>query len=238
MKNWIILLLITGILFANQSCEKTEPDYMNSIPTGLQLLKQVNTYYSDHMIVDTFYYDAGYEIICLERRYGDLTNRFYFENKKLKERIVTVKQNGQNVSYDISYMTDGTLTITNDTSAYLFTDDQFGYYKNLRFMTRKPFGEWNESYICEYDWNEGNLSSACVNRVVINYDYDDYINPMAGYMVWGFFDDDLFLGTSNNRIEVEYQYEYNDYAYPVYLITPIYQRAIPILLGELRILYL
>lgn len=224
MKNWIVLILFTGILIGSQSCEKTEPNYMNSVPEGIKLLKQVNTYYDDHVIVDTFYYDAYYELSCLERRNGEYVNRFYFTNKKLQERAISINVNGSYVSYDISYMTDGKLSISNDTTAYLFSGHESGYYKHLSYLSREPFEEWNENYVCEYNWDNGNLSSACVNRVVTHFNYDDKSNPMAGYVIWGFFYDDLFIGTNNNRFEEGYQYEYNEKGYPVRLTTPEYQR--------------
>jgi hypothetical protein len=224
MKYWLNKLLVVVMLIATQSCEKTEIDYMNSIPKGLHLLKRVNTYYTDNVVVDTFYYNSNYEIICLERRDGDLKNRFYFEDQKLRSQIINIKKNDTYVSYEVSYLADETLAVTNDTTAYFFSDPDSGYYKRLTCMTRAPFGEWEEKYICEYEWKNGNLSSASVDRVVTYFNYDDKFNPMAGYAIWGNFFDDLFMGTNNNRIKNEYHYEYNSSAYPIRLSAPDYYR--------------
>lgn len=224
MKNLIFILLFVVTLFATQSCEKTELDYMNSIPKGLHLLKQVNTYYLNSVVIDTFYYNSSYELICLERRDGDVMNRYYFENRKIREQTIKIKENGIYVSYDVGYMADETLAITNDTTAYFFSEPLAGYYKRMTCMTRVPFGEWEEKYVCEYEWQNGNLSSALVDRVITYFKYDDKNNPMAGYAVWGNFFDDLFVGTNNNRVENEYFYEYNGWSYPIRLTSADYYR--------------
>jgi len=222
MKNRIILTLLAGILLAGQSCNEPEDGF--AIPEGMQILSHVNTYYENHMVVDTFYYDSHYELTRLDRRDGDLESQFYFEHKKLSEGKVMIKEEGQAVSYSISYMNDGKMSVSKNTRAYILSESESGYYTLLTCYTREPFEEWDETYFCEFSWENGNMKSRCVNREKTYYYYDDKPNPMAGYIVWGFFVDDLYLGTTNNRIDTGYQYEYDELGYPVRLIAPGYVR--------------
>jgi hypothetical protein len=77
MKKGIILLLVATMIIAGGSCDKTENDYMSAIPEELHLLRQVNTYFDDHVVIDTFYYHSDYTLACFERREDSLTNRFF-----------------------------------------------------------------------------------------------------------------------------------------------------------------
>jgi hypothetical protein len=224
MKTRIFLFIIAGILLTDGGCDKIENDYMNQIPAEYQLLRQVNTYYNDYVVVDTFYYNSNYELSCFERREDSSVNRFYFEGKKLKEQKVTVKENGKDISYYINYLNDGTLTVTNNTTAYLLSEQDSGYYTHLTCFTRKPFEDWVENYQCNFNWDKGNLNSTCYKTEMVNYNYDNNPNPLAGYVFWGFFYDEFLTGTTNNRMEYGYQYQYNDEGYPVRLETPKFYR--------------
>lgn len=224
MKNWFAILLIAVAVITGRSCDKMENDYMDAIPESLHLLRQVNTYYDAYLVVDTFYYNSDYELKCFERREDSSVFRFYFEHKKLKEQKVTLKENGNLTSYDVSYLNDGTLTLSNYTRAFLLSEQDSGYYTHLTCFTRKPFEEWTENYQCRFDWDNGNLNSTCYEKETVNYTYDDNPNPMAGYVFWGLFVDDFLTGTTNNRISNGYQYQYNAYGYPVSLETPKFYR--------------
>lgn len=224
MKNKIVLLLITVTIILTQRCDNVENDYMKSIPEGMHLLSQVITNYDDHTVIDTFYYNSNYEISKMERRDGEMVSQFYFHNKQLGENKVTVNEEGRQVSYYIHYMNNGNLSVSNDTTAYILEKPEAGYYTLMTCYKRKPFEIWNLD--CSYNlfWESGNLKSVSTNRDVRNYKYDDKQNPTAGYIVWGFLNDDLYSGTTNNRLREGYQYEYNEWGYPVRLFTPLYYR--------------
>jgi hypothetical protein len=59
---------------------------------------------------------------------------------------------------------------------------------------------------------------------MVSYKYDKKFNPLAGYIFWGFFYDGYLTGTSNNRIEDGYKYQYNESGFPVYLNTSDFSR--------------
>lgn len=225
MKNKVLLLLLATILIASQACTKVENDDLKIVPEGMHLLSHINTHYHGHTVVDSFYYNTNFDIEKMVRHDGELQTSFYFKNKRLSERSVVIKHDDQEVSYNISYMNDGKLSVSNDTSAYVLSDALAGnLYTKLICYSREPFAEWDVEYSCEFNWEDGNLISACVDRMLTHYQYDNKPNPMAGYRVWGFFYDDLFLGSTNNRIQSEYHYEYDEYSYPSRLTTPGFYR--------------
>lgn len=226
MKNNLILSLLAGLILMVTACQKeSDIDYMLSVPDGIHLLSHVNTYYYDGRdLTDTFSYNSSYEITGIQRREGELVSQFYFKDRKLKESKVQLHNGEHVVSYNINYMSDGRLSVSNDTEAFILSDNESGYYTQLTYYSREPFEEWDESYVCEFNWELGNLKSSCVDRNVVYYHYDDKPNPLAGYISWGFFHDELYIGTTNNRMGDDYQYTYNSKGYPETLITPKFYR--------------
>lgn len=223
MKNNILLCIAACFILLGQSCVKDESLQLPTASKGTNLLSNVNTYYNNHVVIDSFYYKSN-ELWRIARWENDRVYIIYFEDKRLKESRVAINENGKQVSYYINYLNDGSLSLSNDDNAYIMSDLYEGLYSRSTSMIRGEFNEWITDKIIEYNWYDGNLVGTVIDQEVENYTYDSNPNPLAGYIAWGFFFDELFIGTKNNRLREDYNYEYNNHNFPVRLNTPDYHR--------------
>lgn len=224
MKNRIVLFTAITLMFSLYGCQKAENDYMQNIPADLKLIKNVKTTYRDHTVTDKFTYDASFQVNCIERSERDYVYLFYYSDKKLSEQRITVNDNGNYVTYNVTYTTEGNLAISNDTSAYIFSEAEDGFFRKVSYLGRKPFGEWNEVYSCNFTIEHNNIGFACGNQLIEPASYDGHPNPLAGYGNWGMLFKGLYVGTANNPLHEGYQYEYDLDGYPIRLVTPTFYR--------------